>query len=349
MHGNLWRYIFGIALGLSIFSEARSEVSIDGAGATFPYPVYARWAEAYRAKTGVEIAYRPVGSAGGVRQVVAKLVDFGASDMPLMPARLDKDDLVQFPLVVGGVVPIVNLEGIPDGALRLDGEALAGIYLGRIARWNDPVLLELNPGLKLPDAKIEPVHFADGSGTTFILSRYLSGVSREWKRVVGEGASVPWPIGAGAKGSEAMVDYVQRTKNSIGYVQYAYIRNVRGVSPVRMRGRDGRFVVCGEASIRAAAMHARWEGRDGAPEMHMGDGGVEDWPISGASYILMRAEQSDPEVARELLRFFEWTASGGSRLASELGYAELPEGVRARVRQLWKEEMRGRNGAPLLR
>src|ERR1700694_862278 len=287
------------AIGMSGAARA---AEITGAGATFPYPIYAKWAEAYKARTGNNLNYQSICSGGGIRQIQNKTVDFGASDMPLKPEELEKSGLVQFPTVVGGDVPVVNIPGIKPGEIRLTGPVLADIYLGKIKKWNDPVLTSLNPGVKLPDQDITVVHRSDGSGTTFIWVNYLSKVSPEWKEKVGEGTSVAWPVGVGGKGNEGVASYVQRVKGSIGYVEYAYALQNK-MTYAQVQNRDGNFVSPSSETFKAAAAGADWTKAPGYYLMLTDQPGKNVWPISGATFILMYKTQPKPDTAKEVLKF----------------------------------------------
>jgi len=311
------------------FGAQAAEIS--GAGATFPYPIYAKWAEAYAAKTGLKMNYQSIGSGGGIKQITAKTVDFGASDMPLTPADLDKDGLTQFPMVMGGVVPVVNVPGIAAGQLKLDGKVLADIYLGKITKWNDPAIAALNPGLKLPELAIAPVYRSDGSGTTFIFTHYLSEVSPEWKDKVGENTSVQFPSGIGGKGNEGVSAMASRTVGAIGYAKqnkltYALLRN-----------KDGEFVSPGSASFRAAAANADWSKTQDFYLLLTNQPGKDSWPITGATFILLHKQQSKSEVAREVINFFDWAYLNGGKLADDLDYVPMPENVVKLVEQSWKQ------------
>ncbi|HEX7054728.1 MAG TPA: phosphate ABC transporter substrate-binding protein PstS [Burkholderiales bacterium] len=319
---------------------------ITGAGATFPYPLYAKWAEAYRRETGVGVNYQSIGSGGGIKQISARTVDFGATDMPLRPEELAKRGLVQFPTVIGGDVPVVNLKGIAPGQIRLTGEALADIYLGRIRRWSDPALAALNPGLALPDLAISVVHRADGSGTTFLWTNYLSKVSAEWKAKVGEGTAVDWPTGVGGKGNEGVASYVQRIAGAIGYVEYAYVKQSR-MSYALVRNRAGRFVAPSAQSFQAAAAGAAW---DRAPGMYLvltDAPGEHAWPIAGATFILVHRTQDRPEIAKAVLAFFSWAYAKGDGMAERLDYVPMPDRVVSLIQANWKSQIRDGAGRPV--
>ena len=348
MNSKLKQLIIGItaATALVYAGASQAAANITGAGATFPYPIYAKWAEAYKAQSGVSMNYQSIGSGGGIKQITAKTVNFGASDMPLTPEKLEKDGLMQFPTVIGGVVPVINVAGIAAGTLKLDGETLASIYLGKITKWNDPALVALNKEIKLPDSNITVVHRSDGSGTTFIFTNYLSKVSADWKSNVGEGTAVSWKAGTGGKGNEGVASYVQRIKGSIGYVEYAYALQNKMAS-VQMKNRDGQFVEPGDASFKAAAANAQWDKAPGFYEILTDEPGKESWPISGATFILIHKMQENAEMAKEVLKFFDWAYANGNKLAADLDYVPLPENVQNLIRKAWKDQVRDTSGAPL--
>jgi len=332
----------GFATALLAAGSA-SATDITGAGATFPYPIYAKWAEAYKAKTGVGMNYQSIGSGGGIKQINAKTVDFGASDMPLVPEVLEKDGLMQFPAVMGGVVPVVNVNGIEAGQLKLDGPVLADIYLGKITKWNDPAIVALNEGAKLPDEVITVVHRSDGSGTTFIFTNYLSKVSPDWKSSIGEGTAVSWKVGTGGKGNEGVASYVQRIKNSIGYVEYAYALQNK-MTYTQLKNREGQFVKPEDTSFKAAAAGADWEHSAGFYELLTNEPGKASWPITGATFILMHKVQDKPQSAHAVLSFFDWAYKNGNEMASSLVYVPMPEKVQNLVRGAWKKEIKDGNG-----
>lgn len=322
-------------------------VDITGAGATFPFPVYAKWAEAYQKSTGASVNYQSIGSGAGIAQIKARTVDFGATDMPLAGPDLASAGLVQFPAIIGGVVPIVNLEGAAPGELRLDGRALADIFLGRITRWNDPAIAALNPGVKLPSGAITVVRRSDGSGTTFLWTDYLSKASPEWKAKVGAGTAVAWPEGVGGKGNEGVAAYVQRIKGSIGYVEYAYAKRNR-MKHVAMRNRDGQFVQPDYRSFQAAAAGADWKGAPGFGLVLTDQPGNGSWPVTGASFILMQATQERPERGVEAMKFFAWSFAHGAKMAAELDYVALPEALVRQVESAWRAGIRDASGKALL-
>jgi phosphate transport system substrate-binding protein len=303
-----------------------------GAGATFPAPLYAKWADAYNKATGARVNYQSVGSGAGLRQIRGKTVDFGASDMPLTDEELAKDRLMQFPTVIGGVVPVVNLTGIQTRQLRLNGQVLGDIYLGKITKWNDPAIVALNPGLKLPDTQVAVVRRADGSGTTFIFTNSLSKVNPEWKAKVGEGTAVNWPMGAGGKGNEGVAAFVQRLPNSIGYVEYAYAKQNK-MTYALMQNSAGSFVAPDDTTFKAAAAGAEWN--KSFFQILTNQPGKEAWPITGATFIMMHTKQDKPQQATASLRFFDWAFANGDKMADELDYVALPDSVKALIRQQW--------------
>ncbi len=305
---------------------------VTGAGATFPAPLYAKWADAYNKATGVKINYQSVGSGAGMRQIRGKTVDFGASDVPLTDADLAKDGLIQFPTVIGGVVPVVNVRGVGPGQMRLTGQVLGDIYLGKVTKWNDPAIRALNPNLALPDTAIAPVRRADGSGTTFIFTNYLSKVNAEWKAKVGEAAAVNWPTGAGGKGNEGVAAFVQRLPNSIGYVEYSYARTNK-MAHVQLRNQAGNFVNPDDSSFKAAAAGADWA--KSFYQILTEQPGAGSWPITGATFILMHAKQDKPAQGSASLKFFEWAYNNGDAMATELEYVPLPATVKDLVRREW--------------
>ncbi len=333
----------GIAAML-LSAGTASAVDITGAGATFPYPIYAKWAEGYKAQTGSGMNYQSIGSGGGIKQIKAKTVDFGASDKPLKIEELDFEGLTQFPTVIGGVVPVVNVEGIAAGQLKLTGETLTAIYMGKITKWNDPKIAADNQGLVLPDAGINVVHRSDGSGTTYIFTTYLSQVSLDWKRSVGNDAAVAWPVGTGGKGNEGVASYVQRIKNSIGYVEYAYALQNK-MAYVQLKNRDGNFVTPDAPNFKAAAANAKWDADKGFYMMLTNQPGKDSWPISGATFILMHKNQANVENAMETLKFFDWAFTpSGDKMASGLDYVPLPENVTNMIREAWKTKIKAGNG-----
>ena len=344
MNSKLKQFIIGITAATAVaYAGASQATDITGAGATFPYPIYAKWADAYKTKTGIGLNYQSIGSGGGIKQIIAKTVDFGASDMPLKAEELDKNGMMQFPTVIGGVVPVINVNGIDPGKLKLDGATLADIYLGKITKWNDPALAALNKDLKLPDENITVVHRSDGSGTSFIFTNYLSKVSAEWKSSVGEGTSVSWKAGTGGKGNEGVASYVQRIKNSIGYVEYAYALQNK-MNHVQMKNHDGNFVQPDSDAFKAAAAGAQWDKAPSFYEILTDEAGKNSWPISGATFILMHKAQDKPETGLEVLKFFDWAYANGGKLASDLDYVPLPDDVVKLIHTAWKAQIKDTAG-----
>jgi phosphate transport system substrate-binding protein len=338
--------LFRTAVLAAVFTFGASAAiaqNVTGAGATFPAPLYAKWADAYNKTTGVKINYQSVGSGAGMRQIRGRTVDFGASDVPLTDAELAKDGLAQFPTVMGGVVPVVNVKGISPGQLRLTGPVLADIFLGKIGKWNDPAITALNPGVPLPDAAIAVVRRADGSGTTFIFTNYLSKVNADWKARAGEGSAVNWPTGAGGKGNEGVAAFVQRLPNSIGYVEYSYAK-VNKMSYVLLRNQAGNFVAPDDAAFKAAAAGASWD--KSFYQILTDQPGKDAWPITGATFIMMHKAQDKPAQGSASLKFFDWAFANGDGMATELEYVPLPESVKALVRTSWGE-IRDAAGKPV--
>jgi phosphate transport system substrate-binding protein len=321
-------------------------VEISGAGATFPYPIYAKWAEAYKEKTGTSMNYQSIGSGGGIKQIEANTVDFGASDMPLTPDKLDADKLQQFPMVMGGVVPVVNLAGIQPGQLKLDGKTLAGMYLGTITNWNDPAIKALNPDLTLPDKAIATVHRSDGSGTNFIFTHYLSSIDPDFKAKIGENTSVEFPGGLGGKGNEGVAALASRTDGAIGYVEYAYALQNK-MTYALLKNHDGAFVTPNAATFQAAAANADWTKAPGFYLLLTDQPGKDSWPITGATFILIHKVQDKPEVAKQVLDFFAWSYQNGSTMAEELDYVPLPEGVIKMVEASWAANIKDSSGKPV--
>ena len=307
---------------------------VTGAGATFPAPLYAKWADAYNKAIGARLNYQSIGSGAGLNQIRAKTVDFGASDMPLKDDQLAKDGLVQFPTVIGGVVPVVNIKGIAAGQIKLTGQVLGDIYLGKITKWNDAALTALNPGVPLPDAAISVVRRADGSGTSFIFTNYLSKVNAEWQAKVGEGTAVNWPTGAGGKGNEGVAAFVNRLPNSIGYVEYAYVKQNK-MTYTLLKNKDGNFATPDDANFKAAAASADWSRT--FYQVLTEQAGKEAWPLTGATFIMMQKAQEKPVNAANSLKFFEWAYNNGDKMAADLEYVSLPDAVKALVRKQWGE------------
>ena len=329
---------------LAAVSAAASAQDITGAGATFPSPIYSKWADAYNKTSGARLNYQSVGSGAGLQQIRAKTVDFGASDMPLADDVLAKDGLIQFPTVIGGVVPVVNIQGIAPGQIKLTGQLLGDIYLGKITKWNDAALMALNPGVKLPDAAISPVRRADGSGTSFIFTNYLSKTNPDWKAKVGEGTAVNWPTGAGGKGNEGVAAFVQRLPNSIGYVEYAYAKQNK-MTYTMMKNKDGNFVAPDADNFKAAAAGADWS--KSFFQVLTDQSGKDSWPISGATFILMYKSQDKPANAVNALKFFDWAFANGDKMADDLEYVPLPAPVKALVHQAWAANVKDAAGKPI--
>ena len=334
------------SIGLSavlMSAGAACATDITGAGATFPYPVYAKWAEAYKAQTGVGLNYQSIGSGGGIKQITKKTVNFGASDKPLTSNELGMAGLTQFPTVIGGVVPVINVEGVAPGQLKLTADTLAAIYLGKITKWNDPKLAADNKGVSLPDANINVVHRSDGSGTTFIFATYLTQVSSEWRGTVGADTSVSWPTGMGGKGNEGVASNVKSIKNSIGYVEYAYALQNK-MAYVVMKNRDGQFVKPEATNFQAAAANAKWKIEEGFYQVLTNQPGKDSWPITGATFILMHTAQDNAESAKEVLKYFDWAFSKGGKLAADLDYVPLPENVIKLIHDSWKSQIKSADG-----
>jgi phosphate transport system substrate-binding protein len=331
------------ALAAAAFSAYA--VDITGAGATFPYPIYAKWADAYKKATGTGMNYQSIGSGGGIKQITAKTVDFGASDMPMKPGDLEKNGLVQFPAIMGGVVPVVKIAGIAPGQLKFTGPLLADIYLGKVTKWNDAAIAKLNAGMKLPDQAITVVYRSDGSGTTFLWTNYLSKVSAAFKSTVGEGTSVRFPAGVGGKGNEGVASYVQKIDGSIGYVEYAYAKQNK-LAYGMLQNKAGKFVEPDDATFKAAAAGADWKSVPGMGVVLTDQAGEQSWPVTGASFILVHAKQEKPETGREVLKFFEWAYRNGASMASELDYVPMPEPVVKQVQAAWKG-VKDTTGKPL--
>ncbi len=330
-----------LGLAALAFAATASAQDVTGAGASFPAPLYAKWAADYNKATGVRINYQSVGSGAGIRQIDAKTVDFGASDAPLKDEDLVKKGQIQFPTVIGGVVPVVNIRGIAPGQLRLNGQVLGDIYLGKITNWNDAALKALNPGVNLPDAAIAPVRRADGSGTTFIFTNYLSKVNAEWKTKVGEGTAVNWPTGAGGKGNEGVAAFVGRLPNSIGYVEYAYVKQNK-MTFALMQNAAGQFVSPDDTAFKAAAAGADWT--KSFYQILTNQPGAQSWPITGATFILMHKVQDKPAQAAATLKFFDWAYKNGDATADSLDYVPMPPSVKAQIEKLWQTELKDASG-----
>ena len=326
---------FVAAAGVAaLFASAAPAADISGAGATFPAPVYAKWAEMYKASTGVGLNYQAIGSGGGIKQIKAKTVDFGASDKPLKPEDLNAAGLFQFPTVVGGVVPVVNLPGIAAGQLKLSGPALAAIFYGQIKTWNDPVIAQMNPGVKLPEMPITVVHRSDGSGTSFLFTSYLSMKSKGWADKVGASDSVNWPVGLGGKGNDGVAAFVKQTQGSIGYVEYAYAKQ-NHAAYVLMQNKAGKFPQPEAANFAAAAAGARWATAPGNYLLLLDQPGANAWPITGATFILVYKDQANADTGAQVLKFYDWAYKNGDAAAASLDYVPLPLTVKNLIRKQW--------------
>ncbi|MEO8057137.1 MAG: phosphate ABC transporter substrate-binding protein PstS [Burkholderiales bacterium] len=334
-------FIRSATLALSAIATVSFAQDVTGAGASFPAPVYAKWADAYNKATGARINYQSVGSGAGMKQINAKTVDFGASDAPLTDEVLAKDGLIQFPTVIGGVVPVVNIKGIAPGQLKLTGQVLGDIYLGKITKWNDPALTALNPGVALPDAAIAAVRRADGSGTSFNFTNYLSKVNPEWKAKVGEGTAVNWPTGAGGKGNEGVSAFVQRLPNSIGYVEYAYAKQNK-MAYTLLKNEAGAFVAPDDATFKAAAANADWNKT--FYQVLTNQPGKDSWPITAATFIMMHKVQDKPLNATNTLKFFDWAYASGDKMAADLDYVPMPDSVKVLVHKLWADSLKDASG-----
>ncbi|MES2949927.1 MAG: phosphate ABC transporter substrate-binding protein PstS [Pseudomonadota bacterium] len=316
------------------FAGAVGAQEITGAGATFPAPIYSKWAAEYNKATGVKVNYQSIGSGGGIKQIDSKTVDFGASDMPQTDEVLKAKGQMQFPTVMGGVVPVINVKGIEPGQLKLTGQLLGDIFLGKVARWNDPAIKALNPGLALPDAAIAQVRRADGSGTTFIFTNYLSKVNPEWKSKVGEGTAVNWPVGAGGKGNEGVAAFVSRLPNSMGYVEYSYVKQNK-MNYAMVQNAAGNYVKPEDDTFKAAAAGADWA--KSFYQILTNQPGKDAWPISGATFVLMHTKQDKPANATEVLKFFSWAYKNGDKTAADLDYVPMPKPVIAAIEKSWGE------------
>jgi phosphate transport system substrate-binding protein len=321
-----------VAALMAAFSTASFAAEITGAGASFPAPIYAKWADAYNKATGNKINYQSIGSGGGIKQIQAKTVDFGASDMPLKPEDLTKDGLTQFPTVIGGVVPVLNVAGIKPGELKLTGAVLADIFLGKITAWNDKAIAELNPGMKLPEQSIGVVRRADGSGTSFVFTNYLSKVSPEWKKTVGEGTAPQWPVGLGGKGNEGVSAFVQRLPGSIGFVEYAYAKQNK-LTYALVQNKDKQWPQPSDDSFAAASAGANWG--SAFYEILTEQPGKDSWPITSATFILMHKQQDKPAQGTEVLKFFEWAYKNGGKMAADLDYVPLPDATVKQIYSSW--------------
>lgn len=345
----MFKTIKAVAIGLTLATTAGSALAqtVDGAGASFPYPIYAKWAEAYHQATGVQVNYQSIGSGGGIRQIKARTIVFGATDAPLPPEELEEAGLVQWPMVMGGVVPVVNIQGVQPGQLRLSNEVLADIFLGKITTWNDPAIQRLNPNLQLPSQRITTVYRSDGSGTTFVFTDFLSKVSSEFREQVGKGTAVPWPTGVSGRGNEGVSSYVSRVNGGIGYVEYAYALQNK-LSHVQLRNREGQWVQPDSEYFQAAAQGADWQNAPGMSLLLTDQPGEKSWPITAATFILMHKQPQNPDAAREALKFFSWAFDNGGRMAEELHYVPMPKETIDYIKTMWRQQITGPNGQPLL-
>jgi phosphate transport system substrate-binding protein len=333
-----------LVLGATAFTA--QAVDITGAGASFPFPIYAKWAADYKAASGRAVNYQSIGSGGGVQQITAKTVDFGASDDPMSGEQLDKIGLMQFPAVIGGTVAVVNVDGVKPGQLKLTGSLLADIYLGKVKTWNDPAVQSLNADIKLPATAIIVVHRSDGSGTTFGWTNYLSKVSADWKAKVGEGKAVKWPVGQGGKGNEGVAAYVKQLKNSIGYVEFAYAKQ-NSLAWTQLTNKDGKAVQPEQKSFAAAAANAKWDSAPGMGVVLTDQPGADSWPVTSATFILMHKDQAKPDNGKAAVAFFEWAFANGAASAAALDYVPLPKAVTDQIRANWKASLTA-GGKPLL-
>jgi phosphate transport system substrate-binding protein len=329
-----------VAAGLVAASTSAFAADITGAGATFPFPLYSKWADSYKKETGNGLNYQSIGSGGGIKQIQAKTVTFGASDMPLKSEQLDKDGLVQWPMVMGAIVPVVNIEGVKPGEMVLDGETLANIYLKKITKWDDPAIKKLNPNLKLPSEDIKVVRRSDGSGTTFNFTDYLSKVSADWKNQVGSSTAVEWPTGVGAKGNEGVSGNITQTKFSIGYVEYAYAKQ-NNLTFTGLINKAGKTVQPTVEAFQAAASNADWEKAPGYYVILTDQPGEKSWPITASTFILMHKDPADKAAAAEALKFFKWAFAKGDKMAEELDYIPMPDNVVKMIEKTWSSDIKG--------
>jgi phosphate transport system substrate-binding protein len=334
------------ATALALTSWSAHAVDISGAGATFPYPIYAKWADAYKKETGNGMNYQSIGSGGGIKQIKAKTVTFGATDAPLPGKELDESGLAQFPMVMGAIVPVVNIDGIKPGDLTLDGPTVAQIYLGQIKSWDDPAIVKLNPNTKLPKQAIVPVRRSDGSGTTYNFAYYLADISPEWKAKVGVNTALQWPVGIGAKGNEGVANNVGQTKGSIGYVEYAYAKQNK-LAHTKMLNKAGKAVEPNSASFQAAAANADWNSQPGYGVILANQPGDQSWPMTAATWILIYKKPVDAAITAEALKFFAWSFAKGDKMAEELDYVPMPDKVVNDIQKMWSAEIKDAGGKPL--
>ncbi|MEG0041637.1 MAG: phosphate ABC transporter substrate-binding protein PstS [Massilia sp.] len=339
------KILSGAAAALVMTTSFAADMT--GAGATFPYPIYAKWAEGYKAATGNGLNYQSVGSGAGIKQIKAKTVDFGASDMPLKADELDKEGLMQFPAIMGGVVAVVNVEGVTPGQLKMTGPVLADIYMGKITKWNAAPIAALNPGVKLPDTDITVVHRADSSGTSFLWTDFLAKTSPAWKESIGSGTTVKWAVGVGGKGNEGVAANVQRIKGSIGYVEWAYAKKNK-LSHTQLRNKEGVDLQPSDDVFKAAAANAEWNKTPGFGVVLTDGAGKQSWPITGVSYILMHKAQADAEKGKEVVKFFDWAFKNGAPAAAELDYVPMPASVVKQVQDAWKANLKDASGKAIM-
>jgi phosphate transport system substrate-binding protein len=339
---------YAIAAGLAASSLATPALAADitGAGATFPFPVYSKWAEAYKKETGNGLNYQSIGSGGGIKQILAKTVDFGATDAPMKGEDLEKNGLLQFPTVMGAVVPVINIPGVEAGKLKLTGEVLADIFQGKIAKWSDAKIAQLNAGMKLPDAVITPVYRSDSSGTTSVFTTYLSQVSEAWKSELGANTTVTWPVGQGGKGNEGVAATVKQVPNSIGYVEYAFAKQNK-ISHALIQNKAGQYPAPDEKSFQAAAANADWNAAPGFGISLTNQAGEAAWPITAPTFILIHKNSEKPEQTVEVLKFFDWAYKSGDKLATDLDYVPLPDNVIGLVQAAWATDIKDKSGQPL--
>ena len=341
-----WTTLAAAGLVAAAAFGTANAADISGAGATFPYPIYAKWADAYKKETGNGLNYQSIGSGGGIKQIKAKTVTFGASDAPLPGKELDESGLAQFPMVMGGIVPVVNLDGVKPGELVIDGPTLAKIFLGEVTKWNDPAIAKLNSSVKLPDQAIALVHRSDGSGTTFNFTYYLSDVNADWKSKVGTNAAVQWPAGIGAKGNEGVANNVANTKGSIGYVEYAYALQNK-LTFTKMVNKNGKTVAPTSEAFQAAAANADWNSQPGFGVILANQPGDKAWPMTAATWILVYKQPTDAAATGEALKFFAWAYKNGAKAAEELDYVPMPAKVVTDVEAYWKAQVKDATGKPV--
>src|SRR5450830_1965365 len=338
--------VVGASAAMAFSSASVMAADMTGAGATFPYPIYAKWAETYKANTGNGLNYQSVGSGAGIKQIKAKTVEFGASDMPLKAEELEEAGLMQFPAIMGGVVTVVNLDGVTPGQLKLTGPVVADIYLGKITKWNDPAITVLNPGVKLPADDITVVHRADGSGTSFLFTDFLSKTNADFKTKIGAGTAVKWVVGVGGKGNEGVAANVQRIKGAIGYVEWAYAKKNK-MSHTQLKNKDGVFLQPDDENFKAAAANAEWTKTPGFGVVLTDQAGKASWPITGVSFILMYKQQADAAKGKEVVKFFDWAFANGDKAAVDLDYVPLPDTVVKQVQAAWKANLKDASGKAL--